>query len=328
MPTFTRFVHDAARWLDRQPLRRVVWAGVALGLGIGLPGFFYLQSPLWVLFWGALFLVLWRLGHTAEPVFEEDNPVAAQPQRVRDGPLVMMELPGGRFLMGSPDADNMAHDGEKPQHEVTISGFCIGVTPVTAGLYHEVMRAETLPEEQVQLPAVGVSWDDAVEFCNRLSARQGYRPCYRHRFGRWACDWYADGYRLPTEAEWEYACRAGTTTRYTFGDDPVHLQHYAWFRENSSERAHEVARKRPNPWGLYDMHGNVWEWIRDGYGDYTSGLFVDPAGPSSGQFRVVHGGSFGFSPEFLRSANRGRGLPEGRLRLHGFRCVRVPPQLH
>jgi formylglycine-generating enzyme required for sulfatase activity len=139
------------------------------GLGHWAAGFYLPPITLWVLLWGALFLVLWRLGHTAEPVFEEDKLVATQPQRLRDGPLVMMELPGGRFLMGSPDADDMALDYEKPQHEVTVSGFRIAVTPVTAGLYHEVMKAETLPEEQVQLPAA----------------------------------------------------------RYTFGDDPVRLQHYA-----------------------------------------------------------------------------------------------------
>jgi formylglycine-generating enzyme required for sulfatase activity len=331
MPTFTRFVHNAARWLDRQPLPLVVAGGVVLGLGIGLPGFFYLQSPVWMLFWGALFLMLWRLGHTAEPVFEEDNPVAAQPQRVRDGLLVMMDLPGGRFLMGSPDADNMAHDSEKPQHEVTVSGFRIAVTPVTAGLYCEVMKAETLPEEQAQLPAVEVSWYDAVEFCNRLSERQGYRPCYRQKFGRWICDWHADGYRLPTEAEWEYACRAGTTTWYAFGDDPARLQHYAWFSENSSLRAHEVARKRPNLWGLYDMHGNVWEWCWDWYGPYAVQSAKDPRGPKKpapgSEYRVVRGGSFGFSPEFLRSAFRVCVHPGHGGRLSGFRCVRVPPQL-
>ena len=128
-----RCVRAAARWLDRQPLPLVITAGTVLGLGIGLPGFLYLRSPLWVVLWGGLLVTLWRLSSMAEPVFEEENPVAARPQRVRDGPFVMMALPGGSFLMGSPDTDDMAHDDEKPQHEVTVSGFRIAITPVTHG---------------------------------------------------------------------------------------------------------------------------------------------------------------------------------------------------
>lgn len=178
------FVHQATRWLDRQPLPLVVAAGVVLGLGIGLPGFFYLRSPVWVVLWGALLVGLWRLSHDAEPVFEEANPVTARPQRIRDGPFMMMELPGGSFLMGSPDTDDMADENEKPQHQVIVSGFRIAVTPVTAGVYHEVMQREALAESEARLPVVDVSWDDAIAFCNRLSEREGYRPCYRRRFRR------------------------------------------------------------------------------------------------------------------------------------------------
>ena len=109
----TRCVRAAARWLDRQPLPLVITAGTVLGLGIGLPGFLYLRSPLWVVLWGGLLVTLWRLSSMAEPVFEEENPVAARPQRVRDGPFVMMALPGGSFLMGSPDTDDMAYYGRE-----------------------------------------------------------------------------------------------------------------------------------------------------------------------------------------------------------------------
>jgi formylglycine-generating enzyme required for sulfatase activity len=203
----------------------------------------------------------------------------------------------------------------------------MAVTPVTAELYAESMQIETPPEEQRQLPAVDVSWYDAVEFCNRLSRRERYRPCYRQYFGRWVCNWHADGYRLPTEAEWEYACRAGTTTRYSFGDDPGRLERYAWF--DKREGPYEVARKAPNPWGLYDMHGNVWEWCWDWYKPYSvrsvrrwSHLrdFFLP------RWRVVRGGSFGFPPGGLRSARRVFGRPVFRFGVNGFRCVRVPPQ--
>ena len=238
----TRFVRHAAGWLDRQPLALVIAAGVVLGVGVGLPGFLYLQSPLWLLLWATLFSTLWRLGHHAEPVFEEDNPVAATPQRMRDGPLVMMQLPVGSFYMGSPETDDMATDNAKPQHPVTVSAFRIAVTPVTAGVFREVRQEETVPGDLARLPAVDVSWEDAVDFCNKLSQREGYRPCYRRKSGRWVCDWRADGYRLPTEAEWEYACRAGTTTLYSFGDDPARLQRYAWFDEELHACTRTVSR--------------------------------------------------------------------------------------
>jgi formylglycine-generating enzyme required for sulfatase activity len=303
--------------------------GVILGLGLGIPGFFYLRSPIWMLLWGGLFVALWRMAAYAEPVFEEANPVVAEarPTRVRDGPLTMIELPGGQFLMGSPDTDELAGGNEKPQHMVTVSGFRMAVTPVTAGLYNEVMQGEPVPPAQERLPAVNVTWYDAIDFCNRLSIREGYRRCYRRRFKRWRCDWRADGYRLPTEAEWEYACRAGTATRYAFGNDPERLGNYAWFAENSSYRVQAVGQKSPNRWGLYDLHGNVWEWCWDWYGAYGSEVAVNPVGPASGSSRVVRGGAFVDSPEGLRSARRVRDLPEDRDEVFGFRCVRVPPAL-
>lgn len=315
-------ISQAVKWLDRQPLPLVVAAGIVLGLGLGLPGFWYLRSPAWLLLWGVFIVALWRLAHHAEPVFEDEQRVPAKPQRVRDGPMVMMELPGGQFRMGSPDSDDMAHDNEKPQHTVTVSGFRIGVTPVTAGLYREVMKEEPPPDDQQQLPIVNASWDDVMQFCNALSEREGYRPCYHQVRNRWVCDWGADGYRLPTEAEWEYACRAGTETRHSFGDDPEMLDQYAWFDGNSGSQAHEVRGKAPNPWGLYDMHGNVWEWCWDPYKLYSLiRVFVKP------KYRVIRGGSFFDPPEYLRSACRVRYGPEGRHSYLGFRCVRVPPGL-
>ena len=326
----TQRLSQAAKWLDRQPLPRVVAAGAVLGLGLGLPGFWFLRSPVWLLLWGALFVALWRMGRDAAPVFEDAQHLPAKPQRVRDGPLVMMALPGGMFRMGSPDADDMAYYTEKPPHTVTVSGFRIGVTPVTAGLYHEVMQRAPPPDDRLQLPVVEISWDDAIQFCNALSEREGYQPCYRQVRRRWVCDWRADGYRLPTEAEWEYACRAGTETRYFFGDDSGKLDEYAWFDGNSGYRLQEVAQKAPNPWGLYDMHGNVWEWCWDYYKVYSLmrvrnfddfRQFVKP------EYRVLRGGSFFYSPEFLRSAARDWCEPEGRSRNVGFRCVRVPPSM-
>jgi formylglycine-generating enzyme required for sulfatase activity len=151
-----------------------------------------------------------------------------------------------------------------------------------------------------------VSWDDAVEFCKRLSAKEGLI------------------YRLPTEAEWEYACRVGSTTRYCFGDDRRQLVEYAWFEGNSGGKTHPVGQKKPNAWGLYDMYGNVWEWCQDWYDAYPSGMVTDPQGPSSGSGRVYRGGSWDYVASLCRSAFRFAN--ESTLRTYdgGFRLALSP----
>jgi formylglycine-generating enzyme required for sulfatase activity len=186
-------------------------------------------------------------------------------------------------------------------------------------------------------PVDSVSCFDAVRFCNRLSEKAGRKPCYRITEPEAGSDaapqveWdrEADGYRLPTEAEWEYACRAGTETAYSFGDDAAQLGEYAWFEVNSERHTHEVGTKKPNGWGLHDLHGNVWEWCWDWYEDYQltpdndkSVSQVCPIGPPTGDRRVLRGGSFAFEPVELRSAARGWFLPEDRMQAWGFRCVR------
>ena len=131
-------------------------------------------------------------------------------------------------------------------------------------------------------------------------------------------------YRLPTEAEWEYACRAGTTTEYSFGDDVSVLGDFAWFDDNSGSQTHPVGQKRPNGWGLYDMHGNVWEWCSDWHGDYAAGAVRDPAGPASGSIRVLRGGCWYDSAGFCRSAFRIRFYPSYRFSNYGFRLALSP----
>ena len=283
-------------------------------------------------------------------------------------PLDMVEIAGGMFLMGSPDSDDLTQNSEKPQHEVTVSDFYISRYPITRQLYREIVKEApeewANDEDDQQLPANYVTWFDAVKFCNALSEQVGLQACYRIDGQQVEWDREADGYRLPTEAEWEYACRAGTTTRWFFGDDPAELGRYAWFRENSGSKVHPVGEKESNLFGLYDMIGNVWEWCWDWYGEYKKDagaedmgrwprsfrlyyvigdiilripgigkLFFkdssdsslhDPVGPNGGRSRVLRGGSFGGEAEFLRSADRNGRGPEGRSDRIGFRCVRRP----
>jgi formylglycine-generating enzyme required for sulfatase activity len=160
-------------------------------------------------------------------------------------------------------------------------------------------------------PVEQVSWNDCRKFIGRLNKMVP-----------------GGGFRLPTEAEWEYACRAGTTTRYSFGDDEGLLGRYAWYDKNSGDKPHEVGTKEPNPWGLYDMHGNVWEWCQDWIGTYrfpAGGIVEDPVGPESGQYRVLRGGAwhrFRYDG-YCRSASRVRGGPDGRHYADGFRLART-----
>ena len=160
-------------------------------------------------------------------------------------------------------------------------------------------------------PVEQVSWEDVTEFCRQLSALPDERQAGR-------------GYRLPTEAEWEYACRAGTTTVYYFGNGESGLGDFGWFRRNARRVTHPVGQKKPNAWGLFDMHGNVWEWCSDGYGDYPKGVASDPRGPSTGSFRVCRGGCWRVTAGYCRSAGRGRYGPTYRSSDLGFRLALSP----
>jgi formylglycine-generating enzyme required for sulfatase activity len=214
--------------------------------------------------------------------------------------MKLVLIPAGAFQMGSD-----AYDDEKPIHTVRITkGFYMGVHEMTQELYQKVMGTNPSTFKGSNLPVEQVSWDDAVEFCKKLSQMEGKT------------------YRLPTEAEWEYACRAGTTTKYSFGDDQFQLSKYAWNRGNSDSKTHPIGTREKNACGLYDMHGNVWEWCQDWYGSYGSGSVTDPSGPQTGQSRVLRGGSWGCDPVNCRSANRSNDCPPGdRYGDFGFRLV-------
>ena len=242
-----------------------------------------------------------------------DLPVIELPSFTNTFDMTFKEIPAGTFMMGSPEGEP-DRDSAEHQHPVTISkAFYMQTTEVTQGQWKAVMGTEpwkgkSFVKEGPNYPAVNVSWDDAVAFCKKLSEREGKT------------------YRLPTEAEWEYACRAGTETRWSFGDDEKVLGDYAWYHKNAwdiDERyAHQVALKKPNAFGLYDMHGNVWEWCHDYYGEdyYKQSPEQDPTGPGSGRFRVLRGQSSGLDSRTPRSAYRGRDIAGGNR--YGFRLVR------
>jgi formylglycine-generating enzyme required for sulfatase activity len=239
--------------------------------------------------------------------------------------MKMVYIPAGSFSMGSGvsaaqlgreyNTDARNFEDEVPQHEVKISeGFWMGQTEVTQGQYEAVMNARPWSgkgnvQENPDNPAVYVSWDDATEFCRKLSLREGKT------------------YRLPTEAEWEYACRAGTKTRFSFGDSRRLLEDYAWYAGNTykvdEKYAHPVGQKKPNPWGLYDMHGNVFELCSDYYDSeyYSSSPSVDPNGPSSGTYRSVRSSSWGPYESTLRCSSRSGSDPADSSDHVGFRVV-------
>jgi formylglycine-generating enzyme required for sulfatase activity len=213
-------------------------------------------------------------------------------------------LQAGGFTQGSPRDEPGHEGGESPERRVVLTrAFWIGVHQVTQEQYAEAMGENPSRFSGARHPVEMVSWDDAAAFCRRLSEGEGV------------------DYRLPTEAEWEYACRAGSATAYCFGDDPARLDEFAWHRANSGGRPHEVGLKLPSAWGLYDVHGNVWEWCLDAYAGYDPGVREDPMGPREGKLRIVRGGSWFDYPLPLRSACRGRNLASNRADDHGFRVV-------
>jgi len=254
--------------------------------------------------------------------------------------MTLKLIPAGEFFMGSPDSDMEAEKHEKPSHRVRISKpFYLGVREVTQAQYEAVMgnnpswfsangggRDKVAGQSTDRYPVENVSWLDAVQLCNKLSDKERKKPFYEID-GKdiRVPDWNGQGYRLPTEAEWEYACRANasTPTRYSFGLYAAELGESGWFEGNSENRTHPVGQKKPNGFGLYDMHGNVWEWCWDWYGEgyYNQSAADDPTGPAEASHRVIRGGSWGSGPRIARSALRDWYVPGLRFNDLGFRLV-------
>ena len=236
--------------------------------------------------------------------------------------MELIEIPAGKFTMGSPAGETDRVEEREAQVSVTLTKpFGLGKYEVTQGQWKSVMDLEPwLNKSDVRISednaATYVSWDDATEFCKKLTDLE-----------RKARTLQADEeYRLPTEAEWEYACRAGTTTAYSFGDDESKFGEYAArfppiFKTEDEFYSRKVGTKKPNPWGLYDMHGNVCELCSDWYGDELSGG-TDPAGPKGGSNRVWRGGSSGLAPGVCRSAIRASPKPSDSGSYLGFRVAR------
>jgi len=240
----------------------------------------------------------------------------------------MVVLPGGEFLMGS-DRENA---DEAPAHKVTLSAFLIDKFEVT----HDMFTKAELPnpshwQDNPRKPVERVRWRDAKLYCNERSLLEKLKTCYNEKTADFDCDFTANGYRLPTEAEWEYACRAGTEGDYDFGQADK-VRQFAWFADNANARTHAAGEKKPNRWGIFDMYGNVSEWCEDVYspGYYKESPSADPIGPPNpgkDVKRVMRGGSWKASADMCRATLRqGERTGDSDACFYtdycGFRCVR------
>ena len=252
--------------------------------------------------------------------------------------MKLRRLPSGRFYMGSHDSDVYLRNNEHPQHKVIIpSNLFVGVYLVTQKQFQELMAFNpSLATENEDCPVEGVTWYSAVEFCNKMSEVESLPPYYEMKAVKKRANnsieaatvtiLGGDGYRLPTEAEWEYACRAGSITPWCFGDQALDVGHYAWYYDNSSLETHPVGQRKPNAWGLYDMHGNVMEWCYDWYSEsyylQCPEETENPTGPAEGVTKVLRGGAWQFGVEATRCAYRNSSALDAVAGVIGFRVCR------
>lgn len=354
-PTESKMVSTRRKPGDLPVLQKidVLAPGMAIALGVilvfGVFGVVYVFNLTWwlapaLLAGLSLLLLAWfgqpvaRLPVNVQQTEEVDHDNSKQkeglsrlPRAVRED-LALVRIPSGNFQMGSPTGEGFHN--EYPRHRVALSSFYLGVFPVTQRLYREVRGRELLANSDLsgRTPEAGVSWHDAVAFCNALSVRLGREPCYQNEDG--ACDRSRNGFRLPSEAEWEYAARAGTTTQYALpapgGSDDFKVKGLAncdgcggqW----DGKQTAPVGSFKPNGWGLHEMHGNVWEWTQDKWHDNYEGApddgtaWENPSG-SDDDTRVLRGGSWYFVSVDARSAVRLMNNPVIRGFNFGFRVL-------
>jgi formylglycine-generating enzyme len=233
--------------------------------------------------------------------------------------IPMTYVEGGSFQMGS----DSGYSNEQPVHTVRVDSFYIGTYEITQDIYEEVMGSNLSEWKGDCLPVEWVTWYEAVQFCNALSREEGRQEAYTISGTNVSVNWESSGYRLPTEAEWEYAARGGAESQgYTYAGSNT-VGDAAWYSDNSVSRTHPVGERQANELGLYDMSGNVWEWCWDWYdsSSYGSSPTANPKGPSSGSSRVLRGGSWYNSAQSVRTANRGGSAPSYRYDIFGFRVL-------
>jgi formylglycine-generating enzyme required for sulfatase activity len=289
-------------------------------------------------------VMLWGCGSKSSPVGPGGNNTITHVGG-------MVSIPGGTFQMGSNNTALESETGndEEPVHSVTVSSFYMDSTDVTQASYQSLMGVNpsyfNTGASASRRPVESMTWYDAVLYCNARSKHDGYDTVYSYTsigfysggtagngcdsLGNLTINYTQNGYRLPTEAEWEYACRAGSTADYYWGQsyplqpsaDTAEISAHAWWL-NSNDSTQPVATKPANAFGLHDMSGNVWQWCNDWYGSYSAGAQTNPTGPSTGSSRVLRGGSWNYAVVGLCAAFRGYNLPDGWNYVYGFRCVR------